>query len=151
MHPNQALPVPNFGGKSLRQQAREAGLHWATVWARVNKHGWTVEAALATPARDAKFPADDPQYFRRRHLWKNYKMLLEEYEQMLADQGGKCAVCGCAEDTKWTRDRVGFVVDHCHESGKNRGILCHPCNVGLGMFKDNPAALRAAADYIEKK
>lgn len=39
--------------------------------------------------------------------------------------------------------------DHDHSTGKTRGWLCHPCNLGLGMFKDDPALMRAAANYIE--
>lgn len=136
--------------KGLRAAAREVGLPYATVWARVHKYGWTLDDALSTPVRDAKFPADDPQYFRRRHLWKNYGMLLEEYEQQLVAQNGSCAICGQPETEKWGEGRAGFVVDHDHATGENRAILCHSCNVGIGLFKDNSVALRAAADYIEK-
>lgn len=138
------------GTPSLRQRAREAGLAWNTVWTRVKRGGWSLEKALSTPVREAKFPTDDPQYFRRRHLWKNFGMLLEEYEQLLAAQNGRCAICRRAEDKKWIQDRTGFVVDHDHKTGKNRGILCHSCNVGLGLYGDDPVALRAAADYIER-
>lgn len=135
---------------SLRDKAAEVGLPYTTVWTRINRYGWTEADALSTPVREAKFPSDDPQYFRKRHLWKNYGMLLEEYEQKLANQGGCCAICGLAEEKFWARDGTGFVVDHDHATDENRGILCHGCNVGLGLYKENATALRAAAAYLER-
>lgn len=63
--------------------------------------------------------------------------------QMLVEQGGRCGVCR----TPITIGRCH--VDHCHVTGVVRGLLCATCNNGLGSFKDDPALLRAAADYLE--
>lgn len=65
---------------------------------------------------------------------------------MAAAQGGVCAICGNgAEDTQH-----GLLhVDHCHDKGHVRGLLCSPCNLALGLFRDNPALLRRAAEYLE--
>lgn len=65
------------------------------------------------------------------------KLLLEQHDQ--------CAVCR-SED--W--GKKGPQVDHCHETGKVRGILCINCNNGIGRFADDPARLRVAADYLER-
>lgn len=75
--------------------------------------------------------------------------------QLLAAQGGRCALCGCTETKKWHLDHVH--ADCCERGAKSgrrcmecvRGVLCHTCNIGLGMFGDDPAQLRAAATYIE--
>jgi hypothetical protein len=78
----------------------------------------------------------------------------EDYERMLAEQDGGCAICGCGLEG----ERYGtFPVDHDHACcpGQKscgrcvRGLPCDDCNVGLGRFKDDPNRLRAAADYIE--
>ena len=63
---------------------------------------------------------------------------------MLAKQDQRCAIC-CNESNgrQWH-------VDHCHEAGIVRGILCDNCNRGLGHFKDNPLVLQFAAAYLEK-
>jgi hypothetical protein len=83
---------------------------------------------------------------RGNSLPKLYGITLEQYEERLAAQDAKCAICGaCSPGGKGT-----WHVDHCHSSGEVRGILCHGCNLGLGLFKDNPAALEAAADYLRK-
>jgi hypothetical protein len=66
---------------------------------------------------------------------------------MLSDQGGVCAVCGADNPQKGGQD---WAVDHCHASGKVRGILCHPCNVALGLFRDNSHTLAQAIHYLEK-
>jgi len=65
----------------------------------------------------------------------------EEYDLMLEEQDGLCAV-GCG--------RPASRVDHCHETGELRQLLCHCCNVGLGHFLDDPALLRSAAAYVER-
>lgn len=61
---------------------------------------------------------------------------------MLDAQRGRCAICG--ELPK--RKRLAF--DHCHATGKPRAFLCHPCNNGLGLFRDDPALLKKAIDYL---
>lgn len=65
---------------------------------------------------------------------------------MLAEQDGRCAICGTEE---WGGKSGVPHVDHCHDSTKVRGLLCAGCNNGLGLFRDDPARLRAAATYLE--
>jgi hypothetical protein len=60
---------------------------------------------------------------------------------MLAEQDGLCAVCQTA---------AAVHVDHDHETGAVRSLLCFNCNGGLGQFRDDPVVLRAAADYVEE-
>ena len=67
---------------------------------------------------------------------------VEEREKLLARQGGACGICGNAGD--------GLVLDHSHETGAIRGLLCGRCNVGLPWFKDDPTLLRRAASYLER-
>lgn len=66
-----------------------------------------------------------------------------EFDQMLADQQGRCAICRTD-----TPKGHGWQVDHCHDSGAVRGILCHSCNVGIGHLKDDPTLLEAAVAYL---
>ncbi len=89
----------------------------------------------------------------RNSLLRIYGLTVEEYDVMLAAQGGGCAICGAPPD----RDR-SFGVDHCHfkidrGAGKrsaNRGLTCQPCNAGIAKFRDNPDLLEAAAAYLER-
>lgn len=61
-------------------------------------------------------------------------------------QEGVCSICGAVPDT--SKKRGGLHIDHDHATGKVRGLLCEPCNLGLGNFKDNPESLRTAAEYL---
>lgn len=73
---------------------------------------------------------------QRRH---RYGIEREAYEAMLADQGGVCAICG--------RDEK-LVIDHDHETGEIRGLLCHRCNFALGAVEDDTAILANAIAYL---
>ena len=77
----------------------------------------------------------DTQYIRR------YGVSKKEVEQMIKDQDGLCALCG--------NNMENPRVDHCHETGKVRGILCNHCNVGLGHFFDNVKYLENAIHYLK--
>lgn len=81
---------------------------------------------------------------RRSKLKINYGISLEDYDRILAEQGGVCALCKTDDP-----GRAYFSVDHDHITLVVRGLLCHNCNVGLGMFKDNVDALRAAVAYLD--
>jgi hypothetical protein len=82
---------------------------------------------------------------RRYHLDSTYGLSTAEYDAMLAAQGGGCAICHRPEPM----GRGRFHVDHCHETGRVRALLCDPCNRGIGLLRDNPEVLRAAAAYLE--
>ena len=90
---------------------------------------------------------------RERHLQKNYRLSNEDYDALLASQGGGCAICGT--DSCYTNPRSGKMValsvDHNHDTGTVRGILCKDCNIGLANFKDNPDLLHRAVDYLAKE
>ena len=82
------------------------------------------------------------------NIHHKYGITLEQYNTLLAKQDYKCAICGKNE----TEDVYGRVlcIDHNHENGKIRGVLCHSCNRGLGMFHDNIDILNGAIKYLEK-
>lgn len=71
---------------------------------------------------------------------RQYGMKAGDYERMYEEQEGKCQICNIYH-TK-------LVVDHCHNTGNVRGLLCDPCNKGLGFFKDNSVYLQNAINYL---
>jgi hypothetical protein len=85
--------------------------------------------------------------YRRADLKRKYGITLEDYFEMLSEQGGTCACCDATE-----ADTRGYIlhVDHCHETGRVRGLLCASCNNILGRVNDSPAHLRLLADYLER-
>lgn len=85
---------------------------------------------------------------RRRQLLVAYGMTLDDYERMLAEQNDACLICGTDQPGI---GRLRFVVDHCHATGRVRGLLCNSCNSGLGYFSDNPSLLASAIKYLARQ
>ena len=86
---------------------------------------------------------------RNRQLQHKYGITIEVYEKMLKDQGGCCAICKTKENAVTGRNKYwNFSVDHCHTTGKVRGLLCNACNRGIGFLKDDVNVLEAATDYL---
>ena len=122
---------------------------------------WKVPTNLTSNVKDGKiikFPLDSKEYAEARKdrgLKKRYGISLRQYWGILTVQGGGCAICGEKEAfpaSLGKRDKVGrqfsLAVDHNHRTGRVRGILCHNCNQALGLMRDNPDIMRAAASYL---
>lgn len=80
---------------------------------------------------------------RDYRLRKLYGVTLDRFTEMLKQQNHKCLICGTGLNTS-------SPMDHCHATGKVRGILCTHCNTGLGKFRDNPEFLQAAIAYLNE-
>lgn len=76
-----------------------------------------------------------------------YGLTEGEYAALLERSGGLCEICGRVPSEV---SKKGVCVDHCHDSGRVRGILCAPCNMGIGHLRDDPEVLRAAIGYLER-
>jgi hypothetical protein len=93
---------------------------------------------------------EQPLQSHSRTLWRYYGITRQQYEQMLEAQGGVCAICEQPETAIDKRNgRVrNLAVDHDHETGAIRGLLCGNCNKALGCFKDDPEIMRKAIGYV---
>ena len=99
-------------------------------------------------SRRRKLTLEDKSFQRSNNLRALYKMTIEDYNQLLVQQKGLCAICGTASPGK---GKDNFSIDHCHSTNKIRGLLCSGCNVGLGYFSDNPEICEKAASYLREK
>lgn len=79
--------------------------------------------------------------------WKafRYGLTIEQLDAIVVAQDDRCAICR----KEWGEGK-GPGVDHDHETGLVRGMLCHKCNIAIGHFDDDPERMRAAAEYIEQ-
>jgi len=84
----------------------------------------------------------NPEKIRAKNFKDRYGIGIEEYEALKDQQDGKCGICG-------TTGHVLYV-DHCHDTQKIRGLLCHKCNTGMGMLQDSIEVLNKALRYLEK-
>lgn len=87
---------------------------------------------------------------RRHLLWKKYGVTIEQYHHMLAAQAGACAICGRREPVGRAApvDPMWLHVDHDHDTGQVRGLLCSLCNTGIGYFGEDLARMEAAMNYL---
>ena len=86
----------------------------------------------------------DPKGKRQRKGWevrRRYGIDIDHWESMREEQGHACAICGDKQ--------AALVVDHCHESGEVRGLLCNSCNKGLGFAKDSEEILMGMINYLK--
>jgi hypothetical protein len=78
---------------------------------------------------------------RRNKLKTQYGLTVEQFESMILSQNSRCLICDAARK---------LVVDHCHKTGKIRGLLCNSCNRGIGYLQDNWVLLNKASNYVIK-
>lgn len=126
-------PTNFFWVEKLKKKPGETNKEW---WARK----WQARM-LANPGIE-----------RRRMLKRKYGITPAQYDAMLSAQGGKCLICEEPEtsvDGKTGTLRT-LAVDHCHTTGKVRGLLCSRCNTTLGKLEESPQLLRAMWDYLHK-
>ena len=87
---------------------------------------------------------------RNENYKRRYGITLEEYSKMHISQKGLCAICENPETTIDKRSGAikNLSVDHCHDTGKVRGLLCNNCNRGIGLLKDSSIIIYKAAKYV---
>lgn len=103
----------------------------------------------ANPGHFLKYTAN-PQVSRRARLLITYGLTIEDYDNLLTDQGGMCKICAQPETTLIKGVVIRLAVDHCHKTGKIRGLLCSGCNTALGGFNDNIDIMNKAIDYLKE-
>jgi len=89
----------------------------------------------------------DPSVYQNNHLKRNYGITLNEYNQMLVEQGHRCKTCGTTEPGG---KHGKFMVDHSHNTGEIRGLLCKSCNIALGEVGDNINTLQKMIEYLQE-
>ena len=114
-----------------------------------NLHSWCIECRTKNMRewRKRKKEEDIVAYRERerRHNLNRYGITPEEYDELLNEQDRRCAICAGPPTGKHKR----FHVDHDHDTGEVRALLCHSCNTGLGAFREDALLLRHAADYLD--
>jgi len=95
------------------------------------------------PEYQREYVAANPEKLAAKRRKKRYGITQPQYDALLAEQGGCCAIC-----------HEPFVsvsaphVDHCHTANRVRGLLCGQCNLGIGQFRDNPIIMQSAITYL---
>lgn len=126
--------------KENSPQYKQAQISNTTRWARANPEKMSIIKARrkAKEAADPAFPA------KKRNSWllRKYSITLEQYDELLARQNGGCAICGRKAGKR------PLHVDHCHLTGRVRGLLCHQCNWYLGTIEGGHTVLSRLLRYL---
>jgi Recombination endonuclease VII len=125
-------------------------------WLGVNKYckacsyelhlAWAKKYPEKAAALQKKWRDTNPRRSKDHKLKGNYGIPLGTYEKMFEEQSGRCKLCG----TDKPGGKGDFHIDHCHDKGHVRGLLCHNCNVGIGNFHHDISKLELAISYIKK-
>lgn len=83
---------------------------------------------------------------KNQNLKWNYGITLEDFDRMALEQNNTCAICK-SDNSQFTKS---LFVDHCHKTGKIRGLLCKKCNSGIGFLGETVEALQRAIEYLKK-
>lgn len=141
-------PLSHFG----KDTSKRDGLHSSCKACRKISYDIYVanpEVREARRKRSKAWAAANPERAKRgvlnATLKKKYGISADQYDAMLDHQDFKCAICGSRESS-WG----SLAIDHCHKTGKVRGLLCFNCNTSIGKLNDDPALLRRAAEYLEE-
>ena len=149
-------PLSDFckgsGAGGLQNMCRDHTRAYNRAWAKANPE--------KNRAKGQRFRENNPKTARRLAIKANFKrfygITVPQYTTMFDEQKGRCPICGIALISQADNDREfkGHPpnevarVDHCHETGKVRGLLCFGCNVGLGKFGDDEEQLLKAVRYL---
>ena len=107
-------------------------------------------AGYCSYCRKEIFPDEHPLWSRRRTVEK-YGLSFDDYVRMYENQSGKCKICGSEIALFMVEGGPEIAnVDHDHDTGNVRGLLCRNCNHGLGNFKDSEENLLSAIKYLSK-
>lgn len=113
---------------------------------------WEYEVLNKEKVRETKkdYRKNNKDKLKDHALRKNFGITLEQYNKMFNEQGGCCKICNNPETAifKKTGATIMLAVDHCHKTGKVRGLLCGRCNPALGAFNDDIEILESAIDYL---
>lgn len=99
---------------------------------------------------DRSLKEADPHRNKHYNLLKAHGITLDDYKNMVQEQNGVCAICKNPETVAIGGKMLSLSVDHDHETGKVRGLLCTKCNRGLGMFCDDLSNLESATTYLRR-
>jgi hypothetical protein len=122
------------------------------VWKRAITERVAGEDEQTYRSRRARvYRALKEEKFRGYDLKKRFGLSHDDYNAMSAEAEHRCEICGQEETTKIRERVLRLAVDHCHTTGKVRGLLCMSCNRGLGYFRDDPEFLRRAIAYLGRK
>ena len=114
---------------------------------KAKKDGLSTECKDCSRSKALKYHHANGDKVRESFRLRKYGLTPETFNELVVDQDNSCAICQTHADEA---SRGRLFVDHCHSSGKVRGLLCHSCNLVIGHAKDNIETLTKSINYLRK-
>lgn len=118
---------------------------------RTNDHVWRKKQIEKSKQYREKNPEQTKLSIKNWTYKTKYGITYHQFLSKINEQDGLCKICSTKLEVEGRNCSQKAVVDHCHSTGKIRGIICHRCNVGLGNFLDNAQLLNKAQEYISSE
>jgi len=138
---------PPLTDEERKRRAREASRKWYQENKSRKSRAWNLRNPDRVRANSKKWwEKNRESYVLKRRIYvlkSKYGLTLQEWEMMVLTQRNSCALC-----QKEFKNRRSINVDHCHKTGKVRGLLCTPCNRGIGVLGDDEEGLERALKYV---
>ena len=135
---NRCRPCRAILKKEYYEKNKEQILSKNAEWAKNNR--------MVTRAIQKRYRDNNPDKCKERWLLRKYKINLAEYNKIFEKQEGKCKGCNRHQ----LEFEIALAVDHCHETGEIRGLLCADCNLALGKVQDNIETLQNLINYLKE-
>lgn len=136
-HCKSLYPLPDFS-KDVSKNDGKSIYCRSCLRRKLKKNRDNFDYKVKRQASRYKYKQQEREYA----IKYRYRLTVEQRDELFKKQNECCAICKTNQDTR------GFSVDHCHKTGKIRGLLCNKCNTGLGMFGDNKENLKQAIEYL---
>jgi len=144
---NRFVMGHSWRGRAIKHPELHHLVPGSAEWQRAIRRKDPVKSAEAS----RRFRERHPEKKRWEHL-RRYGISRADYDRLLEEQGSRCSICGTDNPGRSsTGGEALFCIDHDHESGAVRGLLCRQCNAGLGSFGDSPQRLEAAYSYLMER
>lgn len=141
---NETKPLQSFYFKNLHKEAR-----CKSCVSRIRKEAYQADPGKVI-ARVTKYRTENPEKIRDTKLKQTYGVGTDWFEAKAAEQNYTCACCHKSESTIWRGKPIALSVDHHHESGEPRGLLCMRCNRALGLLDEDTETMARMIVYVGK-
>jgi len=132
--------------KETQALSRKENPEKHSEWSKKSYYKNHANSKVRVKKNNAKWRQSNPDKVDKAYLdakLKKYNLTLTEYENLLVKQDCKCAIC-----KEPPSPDKSLVIDHNHETGQVRGLLCYRCNLAIGHLKDDPKLANSAAEYL---
>ena len=149
----KTLPITDFykrSAGSLHSACKECERAMAKAWYKKNPQYAKQKAKewrKSNPDKVRQYRAENRRKHYLEEVKRKYNLDSETFWSIYDEQGGRCAICN--KQLAWSGGKDAPHVDHCHETGRVRGVLCRKCNSGLGYFNDDLKLLKSATKYLQ--